>query len=101
MDAAAWPLVDLGIVPMEQALKDEAPGAADTAPESIKDKHWCTLCSRCLSKANAFKHRSTHAQELQQECKDNREAVADFRKKLATRYGVGPQPHLTYHVSQA
>jgi hypothetical protein len=100
MDAAAWTLVDLGIVPMEQALKDEAPGVADLAGTRTKDKHWCTLCSKCLSTQSAYKHRLTHAKELQQDCKDNREAVAAFREKLTRRYGMGPASHLTYHGSQ-
>ena len=63
---------ELGLVAMDEALRDEATGAAAGAKVAglgahdsakSKEQYWCTLCGRCLTGRTAYNHRRSHGKE--------------------------------------
>jgi hypothetical protein len=67
VDPGSLRLHDVGIVGLEKAIKDKAPGASDEAaeacmrPKQIKKHYWCTLCGRYYVRSTAYEHVTRHA----------------------------------------
>jgi hypothetical protein len=90
---------DLGIVVLSQALEDKARGAEEMVRRGglknndIEKQFWCTLCSKYLSRAAAYRHRDRHARELQ---KDHRpDALEQLHRTLDEKYGMYVSQHLS------
>jgi hypothetical protein len=63
MDAAS--LREVGIVHLSQAIQDNALGVDNkTGPCDRQSQFWwCTLCSQCLARASAYRHRDKHRKQ--------------------------------------
>jgi hypothetical protein len=91
-------LQELGIVSMEQALLDQATGAAQNALQSGfvpgtkkgKDTFWCTMCSVSLGRKAAYRHREWHDRDTQQQLRCNPDALLQLEQTLDTKYGARP-----------
>jgi hypothetical protein len=93
MASATW-LRDLGIVSLSQAFQDNALGVAQQVMQdgvAIRDTedsnlYWCTLCSTCVVRRTAYRHRDNHWKQVQ---KDSRvDPMGHLRSTLDEKYGM-------------
>jgi L-lactate utilization protein LutB len=67
MDAAM--LREVGIVHLSEALQANATGVHNKirvgglTDTDIQSQFWCTLCSKCLARPSAYRHRDKHRKE--------------------------------------
>jgi hypothetical protein len=85
-------LRDVGIVTLPEALQDNAPGVlqettlCEERDIDINKMFWCTLCSACLPRGTAYRHRDRHVKAVYTDSRAD--AWDNLHRTLDEKYGV-------------